>query len=196
MENTDPEVGESKLLSLGIPACWGVQSLAPNQQRETSSVLSAWIQLAQGQRVNNIFQKILVPAAANSGPALCTVQSCTQQQDRDRERVLSLQHRRPGKSCASGSSLALGRSICGLCGHPEGPQCPQPAPKAAGCQLLCVLLLQTIPSCWIHSSLFPAPLSGLLSDIVFEFPGNESPAATAMDTRLVATTHVNTSPGV
>lgn len=32
-------------------------------------------------------------------------------------------------------------------------------------------------SCWIHSSLSPAPLSELLSDIVFEFPGSESPAA-------------------
>lgn len=50
-------MGESKILGLGIPACWGVQNLAPNQQRKTSSVLSAWIQLAQGQWVNNIFSE-------------------------------------------------------------------------------------------------------------------------------------------
>lgn len=105
------------------------------------------------------------------------MQSCTQQQDRERKPALSLPHRLPGMSCALGSSLALAQSICGLCGHPEGPQCPQAAPRAAGCQLLCVLLLQTIPSCRILSSFSSASLSGLLSDIVFEFPGSESPAA-------------------
>lgn len=32
------EVGESKILGLGIPACWGVQTLAPSQQTQTSCV--------------------------------------------------------------------------------------------------------------------------------------------------------------
>lgn len=75
-------------------------------------------------------------------------------------------------SCALGSSLALGLSICGLCGHPEGPHSQPQGQLAASCSVS-----SYFKQARAVGSSAVSPLSGLLSDIVFEFPGSESPAA-------------------